>query len=299
MRTVQLEEDLLELLGGVEIVPRRMLLDTGTVKATVPMLRGVWGRALRNLDMDAYATVFEGRTGEPGRGTARVPLYMVRPAPPDPATSPAIDWMLFGDSIRFQEAMVRAWDVASGMGLGPKREPFRIRAVRWLDTQSFMTSRVQRWSLREAAAALENRGFARGPLRVEFNVPLRILRKGKLIETPTFVDVVVALLRRTCLLGGIDPREAQGRHGDFVKAVTSLAKRMPAGAWEGRRTDFVRWSGAQHKEVDMHGVIGSLRLPSGAGDFWPLLVAGSWIHVGRGAVFGLGQVELAVDGTSE
>ncbi len=47
----------------------------------------------------------------------------------------------------------------------------------------------------------------------------------------------------------------------------------------------------QHRELDMHGFIGSIELPDGAGDLWPLLAAGFWIHAGKGTVFGLGQMQ--------
>src|SRR5437867_2793786 len=102
-------DNLLSLLGQVAVLPQQLLLDTPGVRATVPMLRGAWGAALHGLDPAAYHTVFapDGRAATPG--------YLLRPAPPDPATAPSVQWFLFGAALAQDEVLRRAWDVASGM----------------------------------------------------------------------------------------------------------------------------------------------------------------------------------------
>ncbi len=77
------------VLSQVVIRPRRLRLETPGVAATVPMLRGVWGAALHGLDSEVWQTVFEGR----GTGSLRTPGYVLRPAPSDPETAPAIEWV--------------------------------------------------------------------------------------------------------------------------------------------------------------------------------------------------------------
>ena len=57
------------------------------------MLRGVWGAALRAIDVQLYEQIFVGRGG--GR---TAPLDIVRPASPDPADAPAVDWIRMGDA---------------------------------------------------------------------------------------------------------------------------------------------------------------------------------------------------------
>lgn len=287
---MQLEDRLLDLLGRVEIVPSRVLLDTGGVRATAPMLRGVWGRALRRLDMDVYSRVFEGRRTSGRNGAERTPLYLIRPAPADPEFAPAMDWTLIGEAVRFGQVLNRAWDVASGMGLGSEREPFTIRQVRWLGTNSYMVSTKQRWSLREAAETMRGALSGSHALELGFDTPLRLLRRGRLIENPTFTDIAVASLRRLRLV--ICEERCDDDPG-LPKAVAEAAGRIPCSDWLGRRNDFVRWSGAQKREGDMRGVTGALRLPEGPGILWPLLVVGAWIHVGKGTVFGLGRIETA------
>jgi CRISPR/Cas system endoribonuclease Cas6 (RAMP superfamily) len=57
--------------------------------------------------------------------------------------------------------------------------------------------------------------------------------------------------------------------------------------------DQMRWSGAQRRELDMTGIIGSFVLDlSGAEALFPYLWLGQWVHAGKGAVMGMGAIRL-------
>ena len=286
---MNLDERLLRLLEGIDVVPRRLLLDTGAVRATTSMLRGVWGRALKTTDPEAYAAVFAGRRPDPLPGAVRTPLYLMRPAPPDPDFAPALDWILFGAAIRHEKALVKAWDIAARLGLGPDREPLRIRQVRWLRCNGAAGAPPQRWSLRQAAEADRDRIAGGRPLRIHFPASLRLMRRGRLIDAPAARDIAVALLRRVLLFTDHD---AVTREAELMPKVLAAADRLRTEVWRGERRDFARWSGAQHREVEMRGVTGSITFPAGAGALWPLLAAGSWTHLGKGTVFGLGELRI-------
>jgi hypothetical protein len=123
------------------------------------------------------------------------------------------------------------------------------------------------------------------PCRLHFPAPLRLLRRGRLLEQPTLADLAVAAGRRVAAL----LPEADGPAWDALQAdVLALARRQPAGPWQGKRQDLVRWSARQEVEIDLHGVAGDLDLSDGPGDLWPLLAAASWLHLGKGTA--LGQV---------
>src|SRR5207249_1429779 len=70
----------------VRLLPRLLVLETPGVQATVPLMRGVWGAALHDLDSAAYRTVFN---PAPADGP---PGYLLRPAPPDPPPPPPLSW---------------------------------------------------------------------------------------------------------------------------------------------------------------------------------------------------------------
>ena len=75
-----------------------------------------------------------------------------------------------------------------------------------------------------------------------------------------------------------------------------IAAGLATGPSQGERSNLVRWSAAQRREIDLNGVTGGLELPAGPGRLWPLFAASSWTHVGKGTVFGLGELRITALG---
>ena len=269
----------------IEIAAWRLLIATPHVRANVSMLRGVWGRALRHLSKDAYQDVFVGA----GPAHSRMPRYVMRPAPPDPATAPAIEWILLNVESRLEPVLWRAWDVASGMGIGPERVPFLIRSRVPLGVKGDSGVRsATRWCLSTVSWPLSG-DPASTPCRLSFPAPVRLVERGALIAAPAFADIAAAAFRR---LAGLAGKAAGTDYRDLMRAIRDAAAQARAGPWQGTRTDFVRWSGTQRRELDLHGVTGTLHLPAGPGHLWSLLAAGQWTHIGKGSVFGLGELRI-------
>ncbi len=275
---------LASVLSAVRVLPRRLSLDTPGVMATVPMLRGVWGAALHRLDPIAYDAVFDG-VGPPH---VRQPAYVLRPARPDPADAPAVEWILFGPAIRHDEALLRAWDVASGMGLGSERIGFRLKARRGLGSHGRLDDPGSRagWTLDRAAWPLTGNP-ASTPCRLAFAAPLRLMRDGELIVGPAPADLALAACRR---LAAFLPEDLRDVVRDVRRKMLEEARALPAMPWKGQRLDLVRYSGRQRREVEQRGVAGYIDLPEGPGPLWPLFAAAQWLHLGKGTVHGLGQL---------
>ena len=272
-------------LQRVEISAWRILIATPHVRATVSMLRGVWGRALRHVSKDAYQEVFVGT----GPSHHRLPRYVMRPAPPDTATAPAIEWIILNVEPRLEAVLWRAWDVASGMGIGPQRAPFRILGRVPLGIKSDSAVRPSpRWFLSTVTWPLSG-DPALTACRLNFPAPVRLVERGALIAAPAFADIAAATFRR---LAGLAGRADGTDYRDLMRAIREEAAQADASPWQGTRTDFVRWSGTQRRELDLHGVTGTLNLPAGPGQLWPLLAAGQWTHIGKGSVFGLGELRI-------
>jgi hypothetical protein len=269
-----------------------MLLDTPGLAATVPMLRGVWGAALHDLDGEAYGTVFAPQA-EGGQEAAA--LYVLRPAPPDPDFAPAIEWLSIGAAIASDGILRRAWDIASGLGLGPERQRFHTRRTVRLnpngtagadETWGAEGSDAPRgWPLSEAVWLLADPLHT--PCRLVFPAPLRLRRHGRLIDEPTLPDLIAAATRR---IGAYLSAERRAAWKELSREALELARSTPAGAWRRERLDLHRYSARQEAELDLHGVTGSLDLPRGPGELWPLLAAAQWLHLGKGTVMGLGQL---------
>lgn len=335
---------LLSHLSLIHILPRRMLLETRGVAATVPMLRGVWGAALHDLDPRVYACVFgpndaagrEDAAAGPARsaplhraGTAlarmrpgstaphrpapvhaagtAVAQYILRPAPADPEFAPAVEWILVGEALQHDFTLCRAWDVASGMGLGPQRLRFHLRRSVALHPDGESVEHTGPWPLSDArwmscsgdGTPLATNGFPSAGLReiapdqhcrVMFPAPLRLMFRKRLIEAPTLPDIVVAACRRA---KAYLPADQFAAWDELSREALELARDTPADAWRGERLDLHRYSARQESELDLHGVTGTLDLPAGPGQLWPLLAAAQWLHLGKGTVMGLGQLRVA------
>ncbi len=278
------------LLSRLTVRPRRLLLDTPGVETTVPMLRGVWGAALHGLDADVWQIVFEGIRD----GAMRTPGYVLRPAPQDPEIAPAVEWISFGPGLAHDAILQRAWDVASGMGLGPDRRRFYIRTMVRLNPNHDSIQNQDTdsdWTLDHAA--IPSPFVADEPCEVVFDVPLRLIRGGRLVTEPALPDIVLGGLRR---LRALLPRDAQADLHRWWNPVLQAAGRISARPWRGRRLDLIRWSARQQTELELRGVAGAIELPAGAGPLLPLLAALQWIHIGKSTVVGLGQLRIRSQG---
>jgi CRISPR-associated endoribonuclease Cas6 len=274
-------KELGRLLQGIPILPRQMLLETPGVQATVPLLRGVWGAALRELDDAVFRTVFDPQTGS---GREASPAYLLRPAPPDPAFAPAVDWISFEAALPHDALLLRAWEIASAMGLGPLRQPFFIRETRLLQADGTATASGDPWTLDRVSWPLAD---PTAPCRLVFPAPLRLMFRGRLVKQPTLPDLVVAACRR---FRAVSPPTQRDGWEELGWQALALARETATGPWQGERLDLHRYSARQQVDLELRGVSGSLELTHGPGDLWPLLAAAQWLHLGKGTVMGLGQL---------
>jgi len=284
--TATLDATLAALVREVRVSACRLLLETPHVEASVPMLRGVWGRALHHLDRDLYNRLFIGE----GPAHNRIPLYLMRPAPPDAETAPALDLIAFNISSEDAGGLVRAWDVAQGMGVGKSRTPFRVRGLMPLTHEGvgYETDKIalpNSWPLSIA----QYPDYGKSGCRLTYTSPLRLMSRGYLIEEPSLVDIAAAAFRRLYSLGKANKNWG---YRDTAQAVHAAAVEIPSAPWNGDRIEFVRWSGSQDREINLHGVTGSIDLPAGLGPLACLMGATAWTHIGKGTVFGLGGVVI-------
>jgi hypothetical protein len=272
-----LETELRHALAALPIAASRLFLTTPGVTATAPMIRGVFGAALRAEDETAYQQVFVGGDTP----SQRVPTYLLRPASaaiPDP---PALEFLRFGGALAFEAALERAWQRAAAMGLGRTRQAFILRRVDALDATG-TSGPATHWSANQIPWPLS----PGAPCRLVFPTPLRLLRQKHLVTAPTLLDVVDHALRRLAALAGSEG----ARLTALRPACFGAAEATHANPWRGRPLDLRRYSGAQKQEVELRGIAGVLTLPHGPGPLWPLLAAVTWTHLGKGTVFGLGQM---------
>ena len=284
----EIEEKILSLTHDMKICAFRILLNTGNVRATVPMLRGAWGATLKNFETVVYRAVFEGYRSQniSEKGKFRLPLYILRPAPPNPNFAPAIELILLGTACRHVTVALTAFRQAVENGLGKRRETCGIEEIRGIYPIETLMEKTAISDLSISAHKFMQRTPRNHPLVLDFNSPLRLLRRKQLVKSPSFTDIIVVALERLHALCCINISK------DFKNQIINATRSTSTSEWIGQRQDLIRWSGRQKTLLELRGVVGSLNLPNGAGPFRPLLAASEWMHIGKGTVFGLGKLDV-------
>lgn len=276
----------LRVLEHVVVLPRRLSLgfsaETSSDESELQRLRGVWGAALHSLDSSAYDAVFHPPNSIP-------PKYILRPSGVPASHSTSFEFLLIGSGAAFDEPALRAWDIASGMGLGKARRPFTIRTRQIIDFAGRPAQRKTAWSVTKASWPLPGEPETTA-CRLRFRTPVALNHQRKLIEEPTLKDIVAKGCRRIeSLLDAERIVEWQQVKGDLIRAAEDVIAiphfQPPLGV--------ARYSASQRRDFPIGCIAGWLDLPAGPDATWPLLAALQWLHVGKGTNIGLGQ--LAVD----
>lgn len=203
---------------------------------------------------------------------------------------------LFGSANRWLPYFVVALRALAERGLGPTRG--RLRLVE-IDAETG-AGPLRVFEDREAVVRLSGEGFRVADLvtngdgnarrvRVRFLTPTTLKRDGRLVERPSFADLVCRIRDRLSSLAaffGDGPIEM-----DFA-GVTRAAGEVETiacdTAWE-RRTRRSSRTGHVH---ETSGFVGEAVYEGGLGRWMPLLRLGEVLHVGKYAVWGNGRVQV-------
>lgn len=128
-------------------------------------------------------------------------------------------------------------------------------------------------------------------MSLELEHPLRLRRRGRYLgpEALDFAAFYGALSRRVSMLHQVvcgQPLNADfGGLRRLAESVDWLPQNL---AWQ----DWSRISGRQRRRIPMGGVVGRVDLAGVDAALWPWLWLGQWLHVGKGAVMGLGRYRV-------
>lgn len=309
-----LTEEILDWLEPLRIWPYRLTFRfPSDAEYEIPRLRGVWGRALHLLDEELYRKVFEGT----GPVNLKTPQYIIRPSDEGASASRSVQKGIRRESVDFITwgtvsankklsgeyvtrtdwllRLIRAWDIASGMGIGKNRYPFVLERVEKIApfSDSGGISIVKMIQKRSFSPTL--------PCRVEFSVPVRIMNGRQLCYEPDLAMIVQATLIRCALLrlqstGEINSYKASSSPTailpDFSERLSAEVERIAAGPWIGEPIVTRRYSGRQKNEIDLYGAVGGLELQQGCGALALILAAAEIIHIGKSTTLGLGRLRL-------
>jgi hypothetical protein len=196
--------------------------------------------------------------------------------------------VLVGPALQHLTSITTAWQRAFRFGIGPDGGTGHMVDVHLESDGSAVMAA-------EAAGVLVHQpGVAIGPppvswqsVSLEFLTPLRLQRDGRILrpEVISARDLLMGMLRRTASF--VEMHLAGRMEVDFAEL-----NRRASGIFMSGNLRWARWTRYSHRqqqEMNLDGVIGRVQLEGDLAPFWPLLQLCQWLHVGKGATFGLGH----------
>jgi len=129
-------------------------------------------------------------------------------------------------------------------------------------------------------------------LRLEFVSPTQVRYEGSPVAPREFHVLFRNLLRRINFLNYFHCRGSLMEDpGALIRAASAVRTEQSSLRWEA----WERYSSRQSRRVPMGGYVGRVSFCGPLQPFWPWLALGEWVHVGKGATFGLGRYRLSVE----
>lgn len=129
-----------------------------------------------------------------------------------------------------------------------------------------------------------------GPARVRFLTQTRLKHGDTFVRRPEFHALFRRLLGRLSSLARFHcgaPLDVDFRA--LIDAAQAVRLVHDATRW----TRWERYSSRQDRRMEWAGIVGDAVYEGDLRPFWPFLVLGQWVHVGKGATFGLGRYEVS------
>lgn len=288
------------------------------------MLRGAFGHALRQLVCAMgprqpcetcrlrrgchYTRLFETFVeGEPPpflRGLETAPRpYVFEPdvthldgptphyAPGDPL---GFDLLLFGQATDLAGWALLAIERMAEAGLGARRARFVLDRVLARDPNDgwVVLRDAGRWTGRDVpppSVPSEN-GLPGDRLTFRIRTPLRLRMRGDLATGFSVRDLAFPMIRRVLELATFHVPDTAP---DWTfRPLLEHAGTIRIAASDLRWFDWQRYSNRQERKMNMGGLLGTVELEGHLAPLAPLLRTAEVVHVGKGATFGLGKLDL-------
>lgn len=201
--------------------------------------------------------------------------------------------LLMGRAIDYLTYFVYVVEKMGREGIGQDRGRYRVESVNAIDgagkrvpiyspENATLSQKFTRIDLNDFKATLQPQ------VTIEFMTPTQLQRKGKIAPRPDFESLLKAVIRRF--------QSLQYFHGDGNKERFAIdwqqAGQIEMLKSEGRLRELKRYSNRQGRPVYHHGYVGRVTYRGNLSQFIPWLQIGEYLHVGKGAVFGLGQYRI-------
>jgi len=146
------------------------------------------------------------------------------------------------------------------------------------------------------------RDLASGVAELHLRTPLRLTADGPPSSPDAlgfdFRKLAFRTIRRALEIAHFHVPEAT-LDWHFKPMLRAASQTVRLTAVDLRWHDWERWSNRQRRPMRLGGHVGRLRLQGELGPFVQLLATAELLHVGKGATFGLGRVEVRNPGTGD
>jgi len=198
--------------------------------------------------------------------------------------------VLMGKALGLLPTVLQAWQRALRTGLGAGHTPCTLVEV--LNENGLQRLSDKREQLSNLNCQLPPTPALDGRAMLHFHTPLRLQVQGKPVRAAQLSarDLLIALARRTQLLCDVHLGAAAPQLDFSTLSTQAAAITLQADGL--RWFDWGRYSQRQQQEMQLGGLLGSVRLQGDLAPFAPLLHLGQWLHVGKNATMGLGGYRL-------
>ncbi len=241
-------------------------------------------KVLRNFTSVPHPFIINPITGESG-------IY-------EPGMSFCFGMTLVGRAIEYVPYFVYAFMRMGEQGIGSGKGRFRVLLVNDLDINGSPVETIYENEILKTSETVlsfhdaEEMAKQYDPhnLTLQFITPVRVKYQGKLCDDLQFHVLIRNLARRLSnLLCFHCGQDAELPFKELIEKAESVRLVRNNTRWY----DWTRYSGRQKKRMQMGGVLGEATYEGVAvGEFLPLLVLGSWVNMGKGTSFGLGNYIL-------
>lgn len=214
--------------------------------------------------------------------------------------------VLIGQAIAYLPYFVLAFKELGQIGLGKGRLPYTLREVRAClfgrgeDAAVYQAGHNRVLLVDNAVTLAEllqlsvnQRQCGIGHvISIDFCTPTRLKYDQALVSDLDFHVLIRNLLRRISTLYYFYHDQEPGSENVDYRELTEAANEIKTTASKLQLMDWERYSHRQDARVNMAGLVGEVSYEGKIEPFWPILVLGELIHVGKGCVFGLGKFEI-------
>jgi len=240
---------------------------------------------LRGLDTAPRPYVFEPDVAHLHRGSPRF-------APGDPL---GFDLLLLGQATDLAGWALLAVEKMAEAGLGARRARFTLDRVLARDPggNRIVLRDAGRWTGRDTPppSVPPHNGLPADRMTLHLHTPLRLPMWGNPATSFRVRDLAFLMIRRVLELATFHVPEAAT---DWTfRPLLEHAGTIKVAASDLHWYDWERYSNRQERKMNFGGLLGSVELEGNLAPLAALLRTAEIVHVGKGATFGLGKLELA------